>query len=177
MCPGLLCFLGHSRAVSWLRGHCRGERDCWSPSGLRTGQLEQTKSCCTNSISLDFLASERKNSARWCPAQAADLHNNPLSTTPPDASFYGDLKGRWHPEGGQALLPSSPAFVWAAPLPGTLGLALAHLFIGLTLPDVALPLAPVPCFFCPKHSAMRLSLFPRWCPLLAWKHVKSKAPR
>lgn len=99
---------------------CRGERDCWSPSGLRTGQLEQTKSCCTNSIFLDFLASERKNSARWCPARAADLHNNPLSTTPPDASSSGDLKGSWHPEGGQALLPSSPAFVWAAPPPGTL---------------------------------------------------------
>lgn len=172
MCPGLLCFLSHSRAVSCLRGHCRGERDCWSPSGLRTGQLEQTKPCCTNSISLDFLASERKNSARWCPAQAADLHNNPLSTTPPMPASLGTQK-----EARLSCPHPQPLCGLHLRLGHSVSLAPAHLFIRLTLPDLARPLAPVPCFFCPKHSAMRLSLFPRWCPLLAWKHVKSKAPR
>lgn len=72
------------------------------PRKLRTGQLEQTKLCYTNSISLG-LASEWKNSARWCPTQAADFPDKPPSTTQPDASFSGDPTGRRRPEGGQAL--------------------------------------------------------------------------
>lgn len=42
---------------------------------LRTGQLEQAKLC-----SFDLLASVWENSSRWCPTQAADLHDNLLGT-------------------------------------------------------------------------------------------------
>lgn len=106
MCPGLLCLLCHSWGswlASWPWWGAEGPR---APLQLRTGQLERTKLCRTNSISLN-LASERKTVPDG--AQAADLPDNSPSTTHPDASFSGDLKGSWHPEGG---------FVWAAPPPG-----------------------------------------------------------
>lgn len=90
-----------SRLASWPLW---GLRDCQAPLELRSGQLKQTELRCTNSISLDLLAAERKNSARWCPSQA-DVPNNPPSTTHPDASFSGDLNGSWQPEEGQAPLP------------------------------------------------------------------------
>lgn len=81
--------------VSWHHGHWGGGRelrDCWVPFKRRTGQLEQAKPHCTNTTSFNLLASERKNSARWCPTRA-DLPSNPPSTTHPDASVSGDRKG------------------------------------------------------------------------------------
>lgn len=58
MCPGLLCLLCYSwgsQLALWplLGGGTEASLE------LRTGQLEQTKLCCTNSTSLD-LASEQK---------------------------------------------------------------------------------------------------------------------
>lgn len=53
-------------------------------------------------------ASDWKNSARWCPTQAAGFPDNPPSAAQPDASFSGDLMDRRHPGGGQALCGLHP---------------------------------------------------------------------
>lgn len=59
-------------------GPLKGGEGLLEPLWVESGQLEQTTSC---GILLDHLASERKNSARWCPAQAVIsiiTHSAPL---------------------------------------------------------------------------------------------------
>ena len=61
-CP---VFSATLRVVSRHHGRCEGWEATGAFRGLRSWQLEQTKLHCTNSISSNLWAPERKNRARW----------------------------------------------------------------------------------------------------------------
>ena len=70
-----------------LRGHCRGDRDRRSPSGLRTRQLKQTKSSRISKQHLPQLPGlgEEKtvpDGARHRPLISITTHSAPLPTMP-----------------------------------------------------------------------------------------------
>lgn len=148
----------------------------WAAAGalfaLRSGQLEQTKSHCTDSISFDLRASEWQHGARWSPTQAADLRNNSCTPLTPMPAPPGTQRAA----GTQKRLSHlHPSFAWAVSPPGTPcwpGAPLAHTSHS---PSLTSPyLGPSALLLSPR-ALSSLGLLPGWCSSLPWKYLQSKA--